>query len=75
MWTKKSVLVLGLGASLSFLGLVFRSLALMMTSILLLSYLMVSVFLVRVSRVVPRRTPSSASKVKVSLNRLPPLIP
>ena len=59
MWTKKSVLVLGLGASLTFLGLVFRSLALMMTSIILLSYLLVSVFLVRVSRVVPSRKISS----------------
>jgi len=59
MWTKKSVLVLGLGASLTFLGLVFRSLALMMTSIILLSYLLISVFLVRVSRVVPARKISS----------------
>jgi uncharacterized protein (DUF58 family) len=59
MWTKKSVLVLGLGASLSFLGLVFRSLPLMLTSVMLLSYLVVSLFLVRVSRVVPSRKISS----------------
>jgi len=59
MWTKKSVLVLGLGASLSFLGLVFRSLQLMLTSIILLSYLLLSIFLVRVSRVVPGRKISS----------------
>ncbi|MBM4249274.1 MAG: DUF58 domain-containing protein [Euryarchaeota archaeon] len=59
MWTKKSVLVLGLGVSLAFLGLVFRSLPLMMTSVMLLSYLLVSMFLVRVSRVVPARKISS----------------
>jgi uncharacterized protein (DUF58 family) len=57
--------VLGLGASLSFLGLVFRSLALMMTSIVLLSYLLVSIFLVRVSRVVPARKISSEKLFEV----------
>ncbi|MEM4729692.1 MAG: DUF58 domain-containing protein [Thermoplasmata archaeon] len=59
MWTKKSVLVLGLAVTLTFLGLVFRNLALEMTSVALLSYLLVSLFLVRVSRVIPQRRLSS----------------
>lgn len=56
MWSKKAVLVLGLGVALCFVGMGIRNFQLVFASIVIFSYLLVSIFLVRISKIVPIRT-------------------
>jgi uncharacterized protein (DUF58 family) len=67
MWTKKGWLYLSMGVVLTFVGLVFRSTALLVLSVLLLATVLVTQFFSRLGKIAsmremsPRRSSRTAS--------------
>src|SRR5512136_461953 len=59
MWTKKGWLYLSMGVILTFVGLVFRSTALLMLSVMLLATVLVTQFFSRLGKIASMRELSS----------------